>query len=79
MPAAGVIESFSCPGGQEQPNPEDTPLPPPLDFFGVGAEPPCFVAPPSLYQGQKYPRLRRGRAPKVDGPRGLEGTEPVRP
>jgi virulence factor Mce-like protein len=79
MPAAGVIESFSCPGGQEQPNPKDTPLPPPLDFLGVGAEPPCFVAPPSLYQGQKYPRLRRGRAPKVDAPRGLEGTEPVRP
>jgi virulence factor Mce-like protein len=79
MPAAGVIESFSCPGGQEQPNPKDTPLPPPLDFLGVGAAPPCFVAPPSLFQGQKYPRLRRGRAPKVDGPRDLEGTEPVRP
>jgi hypothetical protein len=75
MPAAGVIESFSCPGGQEQPDPEDTRLPGPLAFLGVGAEPPCLVAPPSLYEGQKYPRLRRGRAPIVDGPRGIEGTE----
>ncbi len=104
--AAGVIESFSCPGGQPQADPEDTKLinltdildpigvgpllaplglggvvtaPEPLAFLGINAEPPCFVAPPSLFQGQKYPRLRTGRAPVVDGPRGLEGTEPVRP
>ena len=79
MPAAGVIESFTCPDGQEQPNPEDTPLPPPLDALGVGAEPPCLVAPPSLFQNEKYPRLRSGRAPVVDGPRGTEGTEPPGP
>ena len=79
MPAAGVIESFSCPGGQEVPNPKDTRLPGPLAALGVGAEPPCLVAPPSLYEGQKYPRLRRGRAPKVDGPRGIAGTEPPGP
>jgi len=78
MPAAGVIESFTCPGGDEQPNPEDTQLPPPLDAFGVGAEPPCLVAPPLLFQNQKYPRVRRGQAPVVETPRGLEGTEPVR-
>lgn len=116
--AAGVIESFSCPSGSEQPDPKDTqllslsdllgtgldltaltdlitdplglgggggggvggvlPAETPLDFFGVGAEPPCFIAPPSLFQNQKYPRLRRGQAPIVDAPRGLEGTEPVR-
>ena len=78
-PAAGVIESFSCPGGQEVPNPKDTALPPPLDILGVGSEPPCFVAPPLLYEGQKYPRLRRGRAPLVDAPVNLEGTEPPGP
>ncbi len=79
MPAAGVLESFTCPGGQEVPNPRDTPLPPPLNALGVGAEPPCFAAPRSLYQGQKYPRLTRGRAPIVDGPRDLDGTEPAGP
>jgi len=79
LPAAGVLESFSCPGGKEVPNPRDTALPPPLAALGLGAEPPCLVAPPSLYQGEKYPRLRRGSAPKVDGPRNLDGTAPPGP
>jgi hypothetical protein len=67
----GVIESFDCdPNGGEQ-----------RDGSGVGgaAEPPCFVAPEQLFQDEKFPRLRRGRAPVVAAPRGTEGTEPARP
>ena len=67
----GVIESFDCdPAGGEQ-----------VDASGAGgtAAPPCFVAPRQLFQDQKFPRLRRGRAPVVAAPEGTEGTEPARP
>jgi hypothetical protein len=67
----GVIESFDCrPNGGEQRNPSGS---------GENAEPPCFVAPPQLWGEQKYPRLRRGRAPFVDAPEGREGTAPATP
>jgi virulence factor Mce-like protein len=67
----GVIESFDCdPNGGEQRDASGS---------GTGAEPPCFVAPEQLFQDQKYPRLRRGRAPVVDAPRGREGNAPARP
>jgi phospholipid/cholesterol/gamma-HCH transport system substrate-binding protein len=67
----GVIENFDCrPNGGEQSNPSGT---------GVGAEPPCFEAPPLLFQNQKYPRLRRGAAPLVPAPKGREGTQPATP
>jgi virulence factor Mce-like protein len=67
----GVIESFDCnPNGGEQRNPSGS---------GGVAEPPCFVAPEQLFQDQKYPRLRAGRAPVVDAPRGTEGNSPARP
>jgi phospholipid/cholesterol/gamma-HCH transport system substrate-binding protein len=67
----GVIESFDChANGGEQRNPSGV---------GVSAEPPCFVAPPLLFQDQKYPRLRRGRAPLVPPPQGREGNTPARP
>jgi phospholipid/cholesterol/gamma-HCH transport system substrate-binding protein len=67
----GVIENFDCdPNGGEQVNPSGT---------GVRAEPPCFVAPPLLFQDQKYPRLRRGQAPFVPAPEGREGNAPARP
>jgi len=79
--AAGVLESFSCPGGQEQPDPEDTPLAgiPGLESLGIGSEPPCLVAPPSLYSGKQFSKLSRGRAPQVDAPQGLEGSAPASP
>jgi phospholipid/cholesterol/gamma-HCH transport system substrate-binding protein len=67
----GVIESFDCtPSGGEQ-----------RDASGSGgdAAPPCFVQPPELFGDQQYPRLRRGRAPVVDAPRGVEGNSPARP
>ena len=67
----GVIESFDCrPNGGEQRNPSGS---------GENAEPPCFNAPPLLWGEQKYPRLRRGRAPFVDAPEGREGTAPATP
>ena len=67
----GAIESFDCdPNGGEQRNASGS---------GTTAEPPCFVAPEQLFQDEKYPRLRRGKAPVVDAPRGREGNEPARP
>jgi virulence factor Mce-like protein len=67
----GVIESFDCrPNGGEQRNPEGE---------GEEAEPPCFVQPPLLWGGDRYPRLRRGVAPSVPAPQGREGREPATP
>jgi phospholipid/cholesterol/gamma-HCH transport system substrate-binding protein len=65
----GVIENFDCnPSGGEQRDPGGT---------GVDAAPPCFVAPPLLFQDQRYPKLRRGRAPFVPAPEGREGNAPA--
>jgi phospholipid/cholesterol/gamma-HCH transport system substrate-binding protein len=67
----GAIESFDCrPAGGEVPDPSGS---------GESAAPPCFVAPPSLFQNQKYPVLRRGQAPLVPAPQGREGTRPATP
>jgi hypothetical protein len=66
-----VIESFDCKanGGEQR------------DAAGEGenAEPPCFEQPPLLWGNQKYPRLRRGKAPFVPAPKGREGTQPATP
>jgi virulence factor Mce-like protein len=67
----GAIEAFDCdPAGGERRNPSGT---------GADAAPPCFVAPPLLFQDQRYPRLRKGRAPRVDPPAGRAGNEPAVP
>jgi virulence factor Mce-like protein len=67
----GVIESFDCkPNGGEQVNPSGS---------GEEAKPPCFEAPPLLWGNQKFPRLRRGKAPFVPAPKGREGTRPATP
>jgi phospholipid/cholesterol/gamma-HCH transport system substrate-binding protein len=67
----GVIESFDCkPNGGEQRNPEGS---------GEEAQPPCFEAPPLLWGNEKFPRLRRGKAPFVAAPKGREGTRPATP
>jgi hypothetical protein len=67
----GVIENFDCdPNGGEQRDPSGS---------GHSAEPPCFVAPPQLYNGQKFPRLRAGEAPFTPAPEGREGTRPATP
>jgi phospholipid/cholesterol/gamma-HCH transport system substrate-binding protein len=57
----GVIESFDC-------RPTGGNMPDPIDDAGIATAPPCFAAPRSLFQDQKYPRLRRGQAPFVSGP-----------
>ena len=67
----GVIESFDCnPSGGEQRDPSGS---------GTDASPPCFAAPPQLFQDQLYPRLRSGQAPVVAAPRGEQGNRPARP
>ena len=67
----GVIESFDCkPNGGEQRN---------ASGDGENAEPPCFEQPPLLWGNQKFPRLRRGKAPFVPAPKGREGTQPATP
>jgi phospholipid/cholesterol/gamma-HCH transport system substrate-binding protein len=67
----GVIESFDCnPNGGEQRDPTG---------HGESAEPPCFVAPPQLYQDQKFPRIGRGQAPFTPAPAGRDGNEPAIP
>jgi phospholipid/cholesterol/gamma-HCH transport system substrate-binding protein len=67
----GVVENFDCnPNGGEQRNPTGS---------GEDAEPPCFGAPPHLYQGDSFPRLGRGQAPFTPAPQGREGREPATP
>ena len=63
----GVFESFSCDnaGGKVRDASEDNP--------------PCFEAPASLFQKQQFPRLERGKAPFVEGPKLFEGTKPAKP
>ncbi len=67
----GAIETFDCdPNGGEQ-----------ADGAGEAeeAEPPCFVAPPHMFQDQKFPRLRRGKVPQNVTPEGREGNSPATP
>ena len=67
----GAIESFDCkPSGGEQRNPSGS---------KETAAPPCFEAPPLLWGHQKFPRLRRGKAPFVPAPKGRAGTAPATP
>jgi phospholipid/cholesterol/gamma-HCH transport system substrate-binding protein len=65
----GTVESFSCPGGERRD---------PDDATGIGEgsgakRTPCFVAPPSLYDGRRFPVPRQGEAPLRRPPRQLDG------
>lgn len=72
--AIGGIESFDCkPSGGEVREPEDSSAP-----LQAGA-PPCFVAPPSLYDGNRFPTLDRGDARNVPKPGPFDGTQPADP
>jgi virulence factor Mce-like protein len=65
----GVVESFDCkPAGGEQPDPDPGP---PI------ASPPCFVQPPQLWDGLKFPRLERGDNPLRPKPVDNAGTQPA--
>jgi phospholipid/cholesterol/gamma-HCH transport system substrate-binding protein len=70
----GVIESFDC-------RPTGGTLKDPVYSPAIAKAPPCFIAPKSLFQDQKYPRLRKGQAPFVSGPVGgnREGNSPAVP
>jgi phospholipid/cholesterol/gamma-HCH transport system substrate-binding protein len=72
----GGVESFNCPKGERR-DPEDA------TEVGQSAEdkrPPCFVQPPSAYDGRQFTMPRRGEAPLRQPPRGNEGsTEAVDP
>ena len=80
----GVLESGDCDnvGGGKQ-DPDDGLLQnfPPLATFPIqiGAEPPCFVQPPSRFQLQQFPRLQRGRAPIVTPPTGSDAPRAAAP
>ncbi|MEJ7790066.1 MAG: hypothetical protein WKF29_09315, partial [Thermoleophilaceae bacterium] len=72
----GTFESFDCrPSGGEQPNPDDQVNNPNPFTKSAAKSPPCFVEPPSLYDGKLFQRLPRGEVPDVSAPRGTESTE----
>jgi virulence factor Mce-like protein len=67
MRPLGIAEAFDCkPTGGEKPEAEN-------------GNPPCFVAPGSLWDGGRYPRLSSGEAPLRPPPGELDGREPATP
>ena len=73
-PEARHVESFRCPNGERK-YPEDA--------LKVGQKAddkraPCFEMPPSLYNGQLFPFLKRGVAPLRANPKGVEGNPPAK-
>ena len=72
-PALGTHEAHDCkPAKGERKNPVDAEIP-------LLKAPPCFVEPPSLYDGKQFILPQRGEAPLRKAPRGLEGREPADP
>jgi virulence factor Mce-like protein len=70
--ALGIVESFSCDsGGGERVEPVDTAPP------GGARQPPCFVQPPSLYNGRQFAFPQRGRAPLRRKPGFRSGNRPA--
>jgi phospholipid/cholesterol/gamma-HCH transport system substrate-binding protein len=79
-PRFGIPESFDCrpdKGTSDGRTGGSVGRRDPVDS-GTTELPPCFVQPPSLWDGKHYPRLERGKAPLVQAPFGLEGTRPAR-
>jgi phospholipid/cholesterol/gamma-HCH transport system substrate-binding protein len=67
----GGFESFDCkPSGGEKHDAVDS---------GPNKAPPCFVSPPSLYNGKQFIKPGKGQAPLRRAPRGNEGTKPADP
>jgi virulence factor Mce-like protein len=67
MPSLGILESFDCaPAGGVKRNPDN-------------GTPPCYVQPPSLWDGKMFPRISRGESPVVPAPQGDGGTKPAKP
>jgi phospholipid/cholesterol/gamma-HCH transport system substrate-binding protein len=65
--ALGIFEAFDCsPSGGEVRESKN-------------GEPPCYVAPPSLFDGRMFPRLVKGGAPLRPPPPGALGARPANP
>jgi ABC-type transporter Mla subunit MlaD len=62
----GMTEAFDCKPNGEQSEPEN-------------GEPPCFVAPRSLFDGGQFPRVESGVAPVRKPPPRTLGSEPAVP
>ena len=62
----GIAEAFDCKPRGPAREPEN-------------GEPPCFLAPKSLFDGGVFAKLGRGEAPLRPNPEGSEGTTPARP
>ena len=67
FPKLGIVESFDCTpaGGTKR--------------EATQGEPPCYVQPPSLFDGRFFPRLQRGGAPIRRPPPGDLGATPAVP
>lgn len=76
----GVFETFDCaPAGGERSDADDQ-----LDNLnpltkGGSKQPPCFVAPPSLYDGKKFRALKKGQSPFRRAPEGDAGSASADP
>ncbi len=63
----GMTEAFDCKPGGVRPEP-------------TNGEPPCLVAPGSLWDGGRYPNVtRNGQTPIRPNPSGNDGTSPAVP
>jgi len=74
----GALETGDCDnvgGGQRDPNDGIIPNFP----LQIEASPPCVVQPPSLLQGQQFPKIQRGKAQVTGPPAGRAGTRPATP
>jgi phospholipid/cholesterol/gamma-HCH transport system substrate-binding protein len=73
--ALGTFESFDCPGGERR-DPEDAENADPLRKESL-KRPPCFVAPPSLYDGKQFSMPQQGSAPNRPAPGFRDGSRPA--
>ena len=64
--ALGIQEAWDCKPNGVQRDPEHP------------GEPPCFIAPGSIWDGRKFPRLEPDKFRLVPPPEGLEGRRPAR-
>lgn len=62
----GMTEAFDCEPAGERSEP-------------ANGEPPCFVAPGSLFDGGQYPRVGSSEAPLEPNPQDNDGSEPAVP
>jgi phospholipid/cholesterol/gamma-HCH transport system substrate-binding protein len=65
--AFGILESFDCPDGPRR-DPVDE------EEGDTPVQPPCFVSPASLYNGERFVVPKRGDSRNVDAPQGREGS-----